>query len=383
MSNIKTAGVICEFNPFHNGHKFLFKNIKSNYADKIICIMSGNFVQRGDVAVFDKYQRTTAALKNGGDVVVELPVPYVLSNAQGFAESGVKIAKETGCDMLCFGIENTDTKSLVELSKIIRNEETQEKISSYMKDGDYYPRALYNSVLELYGSETAEILNSGNNALALEYIKACEKYGITPVGIEREGATHDSEKVLGNIASGSYIRKLIDDFEDYSAFVPYTFTNPANIYKIESAVVYRLKTMSKEDMANLPDVNEGLKNRIYNSVLDYDSFNAILQSIKTKRYTLARIRRIIMCAFLRITKETANTPLPYIRVLGFKEDSSNLLKFPTKLPIITTVASGYKTLEKTAKKIFDTEMLASHLFSMCCEKSSLCKNDFENGIIKQ
>lgn len=383
MSNIKKAGVICEFNPFHNGHKFLLENIKSNYADKTICIMSGSFVQRGDVAVFDKYQRTAAALQNGADVVIELPVPYVLSNAEGFAENGVKIAKETGCDMLCFGIENTDTKSLVELSKIIRSKKTQEKISSYMKDGDYYPRALYNSILELYGNDMAEILNSGNNALALEYIKACEKYDITPIGIERTGATHDCEKAIGDIASGSYIRKLIDDFEDFSEFVPNTFTNPANIYKIESAVVYRLKTMSKEDMANLPDVNEGLENRIYNAVLDYNSLNAILQSIKTKRYTLARIRRIIMCAFLRITKEMANTPLPYIRVLGFREDSSSLLKFSTELPIITTVSSGYKTLEKPAKKIFDTEMLASHLFSMCCEKSSLCKNDFENGIIKQ
>lgn len=359
------------------------ENIKSNYAEKTICIMSGSFVQRGDVAIFDKYQRTSVALQNSADVVTELPVPYVLKNAEGFAENGVKIAKETGCDMLCFGIENTDTKSLIELSNAIKSEKIQEKISSYMKDGDYYPRALYNSVLELYGTDMAEILNSGNNALALEYIKASEKYGITPVGIERIGTTHDSENAIGNIASGSYIRNLIDSNNDYSSFVPNAFVNPANIKKIESAIVYRLKTMSVDEIANLPDVNEGLENRIFDCVQNNDTLDNILQSIKTKRYTLARIRRIIMCALLKITKETANTPLPYIRVLGFKDNSSDLLKFPTKLPIITTVSSAYKMLDKNAKKIFDTEILASKIFSISCENPKLCKDDFTNGIIKQ
>lgn len=382
VSIIKTAGVICEFNPFHNGHKFLLENIKSEYADKIVCIMSGSFVQRGDVSICDKFTKTKIALKNGADVVIELPTPYAVSSAETFAKNGVRIAKECGCDMLCFGCESADTDTLKDLAKKRKSEKVKRLVLSFMKSGDYYPRALFNSVLELYGEKYAEILKLPNNILAIEYINACEKYDISPIAIERKGAMHHSKSESENIASGSYIRSLIENHEEYSHLVPSIISNPAHLSNIESAILYRLKTMSKDEIKKLPDVSEGLENRIFECAKNYNSLQEILDNIKTKRYTLSRLRRIVISALLGITKDIQNTSLPYLRVLGFRENSQSMLRFDTALPVITTVKASYNELNTDAKRVFDTDIKATDIQKMCSQNPEIIKSDFTNGIIK-
>ena len=196
--------MICEFNPFHNGHKFLLEKIKIEYADQVICVMSGSFVQRGDIAITDKYSRARAALENGADAVVELPSAYAVSSAERFSENGVRIAAAMGCDMLCFGAES-GIGELKALSDMLGREDINQKIRGYLDNGEYYPKALSLAV----GDEYADIISQPNNILALEYIKACKKYSIEPVAIQRRGPAHDSADIHGSFASATMIRGLI------------------------------------------------------------------------------------------------------------------------------------------------------------------------------
>lgn len=368
------AAVICEFNPFHNGHKFLLEKIKQELNADVICIMSGSFVQRGDIAITDKYARTKAALENGADMVVELPTVYALASAQIFAENGVRIAADLGCDSLCFGAEN----SLDDLNKaidLIDSAKVQEKIAAYMKDGEYYPKALTLAVGEPYD----EIVKKPNNILALEYIRACRKYAITPVAYSREGVDHDATIAVGDIASASMIRDLIRYEKPYSRYTPMTIDHPASLSDIEPVILFQLKTMEKDEIALLPDVTEGLENRIYDTAIQYHSLEEISEHIKTKRYTMARIRRIILSALLDITKYLQSTPVPYIRVLGVRKEKDYLIG-AKDLPLIVDVKRGYDTMNNSAKEIFNIDLKASKAMDIAI-KTTL--NEFSQGLIKQ
>ena len=368
------AAVICEFNPFHNGHKFLLKKIKEDYHADIVCIMSGSFVQRGDIAITDKYARTEAALLNGADMVVELPTVYAVASAQIFAENGVRLAAELGCEYLCFGAENSLNKLNV-LVTALDDPGIQAKIAAGMKAGAYYPKALSNALGEPY----AAIIDKPNNILAIEYIKACRKYGVSPVAIPREGVDHDADTPAGNIASASCIRGLIHNGEPYDRYTPMTIDKPVALSAIEPIILFKLKTIDKDELALMPDVSEGLENRIYDVSIQYNSLKEILEQIKTKRYTMARIRRILISTLLDITKELQSTPVPYIRVLGVKKDKTELLR-SDELPLIVDVRRGYNALDNSSKEIFNIDLKASEAMNIATKKSL---NDFSRGIIKQ
>ncbi|WP_316607626.1 nucleotidyltransferase family protein [uncultured Ruminococcus sp.] len=367
------AGVICEFNPFHNGHKFLLEKIKSNYADEIVCIMSGSFVQRGDIAITDKYARTKAALANGADMVVELPTVYALSSAQRFAENGVHIAAELQCDTLCFGSENS-IEELYQALEILDSEAVQRKIAQEMRNGGYYPRALSNAV----GKEYAEIIGKPNNILAIEYIRACRRYNLTPVAIPRNGVEHDSETISGNIASATMIRQLIKSGRNYTLLTPMHITHAGSLERIESAILYRLKTIKSEELKIIADVNEGLENRIIEISKKYNSIIEILEHTKTKRYIMARLRRILCCAVLGITEQMQLSSVPYIRVLGVKENKKHLIQTKS-LPLIVDVRRGYDLLDDAAKEIFDIDIIATELMNIASDQ---CINEFTQGVIK-
>ena len=369
------AAVICEFNPFHYGHKFLLEKIKANYADKIVCIMSGSFVQRGDIAITDKFTRTRAALENGADMVVELPTVYALSGAQIFARSGVQLAYELGCDVLCFGAENS-IEELYSALEILDAEETQERIAARMHEGCYYPRALAESVGEPY----AGILSQPNNILALEYIRACRTYEITPVAIPRKGAAHDSPEVVGDIASATAIREMILSGADYTPYTPMEVRQMYCIDEIEPTVRYLLRVKKPEETADIAGISEGLNNRIYKCAQEYNSVKEILSAIKTKRYTMARLRRAALCICLGVTAEIQNSPVPYIRVLGVKREATGLICSGT-LPLIVDVRRGYDALDISAKEIFDIDINALKLMNSG-RASGYPLNDFDYGVIK-
>ena len=369
------VGVICEFNPFHNGHKFLLEKIKSDSHDDIVCIMSGSFVQRGDIAITDKYERAKAALQNGADIVVELPTVYALSSAQVFADNGVHIAAALNCNRLYFGAENS-INDLSEVASLLENELINDKIRSAMKGGQYYPKALSSAV----GDKHAHILEQPNNILALEYIKACQKYGILPIAIPRKGAGHDEDVIRDGIASASKIREMIENGESYRLLTPMEIDRPCRLSSIESAILYRLKTTTPEELRRIADVSEGLEYRIIEAAKQFNSLNEIYNAVKTKRYTMARIRRIVLAAFLNITQEMQNTPVPYLRILGFKAGLEGLLR-GAALPLIVKTKTDYESLNNiSAKEIFNVDLRAAEAMNIA--KGGQPINEFSNGVIR-
>ena len=293
-------GVISEFNPFHEGHKYLFSRIRERYPDsKIICIMSGNFVQRGDFAVFNKFSRAEAALRSGADLIIELPPEQALLSAEGFARSAVRLAESLGImDVLAFGAENDNIDMLRETAHRLKSPALQEKIRMKMKDGLSYPAAR-NRVIN------NDILESPNNILACEYIKETK---LDCFAVKRIGKGHDSDDKL---YSASEIRKSL----------PADCT--ASIKNCESAILYRLRTMTKADFMKIADVSEGLENRLYEAAGSAAGFTDFIFSVKSKRYTLSRIRRIAIRAYLGI--EGKSYDVPVIRVLGFNANGRELL----------------------------------------------------------
>lgn len=384
---MKIAAVICEFNPFHNGHKYLLSEIKAKGYDCIIGVMSGSFTQRGEVSVTDKFERAKVALRNGADLIIELPAPFAVASAQIFAKGGAEIIKATGVtDTIFFGSECGDIELLRKAAFATKDEKVTETLKEKMRDGDYYPLALEKAVNEVFGSEISDVLSSPNNTLGVEYIKELEGSGIETATVRRIAVEHDSSASKDNFASASLIRTMIFKGEDISDFVPEgEFKNPAKTEFGERAVLYKLKSMTPEDFENLPDVTEGLHNRIYTAVRKCSTLDELFKEIKTKRYTLARLRRIITCAVLGITKDLQNSPVPYLRILGMtdtgKEALSQIARKAT-LPVVTSVASSLKTLDEKAKKMLLTDIKATDLRTVFEKEVSECGADFSTAMIK-
>ena len=378
--------VICEYNPFHNGHKYLIDKIK-NKDDCVIAVMSGNFTQRGDVAVCDKFSRAEVAAKNGADLVIELPTVYACAPAETFARGAVEIIDSLGVvDKLCFGAEDDDITMLKEVANAFNNEAFNTELRRNMDSGDYYPKAVQKAIGKIFSPDLSDIVERPNNILAVEYIKALNGTNIEPISVKRIGAAHDSREITEIITSSSNIREMIKKGEDYSRFVPdYKINNTADIKNLELIMLYKLRTMSREDLSNLPDVSEGLENRIFEAVKTSKSLDELFEKVKTKRYTMARIRRIIISALLGITTDLPLTHAPYTRVLAFNEKGEKLMskiKANGSLPLITNVAKGYTSLDVNAKRIFDIDITASDIWSLAAEKTEVCKSDFTYGVIK-
>lgn len=378
---MKTAAVICEYNPFHNGHRYLNDRIKHDYADATVAIMSTSFTQRGDVAVFDKFTRAKTALNNGVDLVVELPVVYAVSNAEIFAKNGVAIAKNLNADLLCFGSEKGDIDLINSAAKALQSERVNDRIKEHMSLGNNYPVSLQKALCECCGEKISNAVNTPNDVLGVEYCKAALSTQITPVAIKRYKVDHDSSAVNENFASASMIRQMLENKESAERFLPQNaqICDCAFISRLEKVIMYKLRTMTPESIKQLPDVSEGLENRIFSSVLKSTSVNELLDNIKTKRYTMARLRRILIYALLDIDKNIQKIPVPYIRVLGFNDKGAQILKgakSTSNIPIITKTALGYKTLFDDAKKVFDKEILASNIYSLACENILPCNRDF-------
>ena len=378
--------VICEYNPFHNGHKYLIEQVKKD-GDTVIAVMSGSFTQRGDVAVSDKFSRAEAAVKNGADIVIELPSVFSCANAETFAKGSVEIISELGVvDKICFGAENADVNLLRMAGEAFEDKEFKTELKRLMDSGEYYPRAVEKALETIYSPALADVAQKPNNTLAVEYLKALKSTAIEPVAIKRIGAAHDSTDIADNITSASNIRKMIRTGSDYSAFVPdYRVDNPADIKRLERIILHKLRTMSKEEIKKLPDVSEGLENRIYDAARSSKSLDELFEAIKTKRYTMARIRRIAVSALLNIKSEDSKTSAKYIRVLAFNEKGAHLLsqiKEKGSLPLITNVADGYDKLDENAKKFFDIDILATDTYNMALSEIKACGEDFTKGVIK-
>lgn len=332
------TGIICEFNPLHSGHKYLMDTVREK-SDGIVCVMSGNFVQRGEFAVYDKFKRTESALNNGADLVIELPCVYSLMSANGFAKFAVQILESTQIvDEIAFGAECDDIDKLKTTAEKIKTYDNE--IKNRMKEGLSYPSAR-KAVIK------SDILDTPNNILALEYINATH---LPCRAVKRIGKGHDTDD---NCYSASAIRKELSPEEICS------------IHNCEVAILARLRTMNAKDFAQIVDVTEGLENRIVDAVRSSVSLEEIYDKIKTKRYTHSRIRRIILRAYLGITKEYS-TDVPYIRILGFNDKGRELLsqmKKNAKLPIISRY-SDIDKLTDNGKRLFELECKCTDLYNL-------------------
>ena len=384
---MKVSSLICEYNPFHNGHKYMLEKMRENGSEYIVACMSGNFTQRGDVAIFDKYSRTKTALENGVDLVIELPVTYACATAEKFALGGVYILNSLGCvNEIYFGSECGEITALQNTVDILGSGKFSDGVKKYLSLGQTFAKARENAVREI-SEISAEILKSPNNILATEYIRALKSLNspISPRTIKREGSEHDSLTAVDNIASATLIRKMIlENSSDFQKYVP--FTDIPDIHsssKLETAFLYKLRMMSLEDFKSLPDISEGLENRLYSAVRNAVSVEEVLSLVKTKRYTLARSRRILLYAFLDINKEDQRILPKYIKILGFNSKGQNILRTmreTAQLPVVMRY-SDVKKLPSDAKYIYSLESRCDDIYALSGENTLPCGSNMTNNII--
>ncbi len=373
-------GIVAEFNPFHNGHKYLIDTVKKNGKNTVTVVMSESFVQRGECACLSPYARTKMALACGVDLVLSLPVTYATASAERFAFGGLSVLGGMGCiDALAFGAESDNAEILKKCAEAVVSAEVSKALEKYLDEGASFPAARQRAVEEIWGEELAQSLSTPNNILGIEYIKAINKLGLSMdiKPIPRKGVAHDSREANGEFCSASTIREMLNNKEPLGKFVPEEVTGilkeeiknqkaPANYSSLETAIVCKLRSMSVEDFKKLPDVSEGLEYRLFDAVKTSSYLEEILEKVKTKRYTHSRIRRIIICAFLGIKKEDVLTPVPFVRVLGFNENGAKILKKAKEtatLPIVTK-SSEINALGEAAKRFFELECFARDVFSL-------------------
>ena len=400
---MKTTAIISEYNPFHNGHQYLVNQTRKNGTTHVIAIMGGNFLQRGNCAITDKYSRAKAAILGGVDLVLELPQIYAAASAERFAFGAVQTLDKCGCvNELAFGAECGDITKLERTVDIIAHSGEVERLcKEYIKQGYSHPRAMQTAVENVMqdGDHISDILKSPNNTLAIEYIRSLKKLGsgIKPFTVERRGAMHDSELTDNIFASASAIRNMIlKDDNSYKEFIADTTydiikecikngESPAEYKNNERGILTVLRSMSSEDFAKIPDVTEGLENRIVKAVRENNSISDILTAVKCKRYTHARLSRIIACAYLGITEDILSLAPKYIRVLAFNDRGTEILKLMKKfalLPVIMSPAKDIKKHDENCRKIFDIDMRASELYGLNTQKIQGCGKDFYKGAIK-
>ena len=329
---MKTVGIICEYNPFHLGHQKQFDMIRNIVGQDavIVCLMSGNFVQRGMPAIFDKSLRAQAAIDCGADLVLELPTVYALSSAEGFAAGGVQILSPF-CDYLCFGSETGDTDTLMETARTLLSPAFSPALRSALESGFSFPVARQKALAQM-GCD-ASLLENPNDILAVEYCKAILAQGnsIKPIPIRREGSYHSNLPDEEN-PSATSVRRLIlqeDAWEDYVPSPAREIFRNAPVHTLsagERAMLTRLRTMTDPDFEALPYGSEGLWRKFMHACRECATLEDILIATKSKRYTRTRLDRMAMCAYLGITQEVLNAPVPYVRMLGMRASGIPALK---------------------------------------------------------
>lgn len=389
---MRAAGIIAEFNPFHNGHEYLVSMARNSGADVVAAVMSGNFVQRGGCAIADKFTRAKAAVMSGVDIVFEMPQPFALGSAERFARAGISILDSCGCiDTLVFGSECGD----ITLLKSAADVDILDSVSLLMKHGLSYPKAVRQALSDELGQENAEKISAPNDMLAIEYIKAIKYYNsnIEPVCIKRKGAEHDSDISCGQFASASMIRDIMKKGGgDFSAYIPNNTIPlwneafdlgrcPADMTYNERGVLAILRCMSADEIARLPDVSEGLEHRIYNAVRRSVSLDEVISHAVCGRYTAARVRRLITCAYLGITSDTARSAASYIRVLAYNNNGIEILrtmKKTSRLPILMKA----RDLKNISCSLLDTDLRAGDLYALCLQAAAKCGDDYYIGAVR-
>lgn len=374
-------GVITEYNPFHNGHKLhIQKSKEKTNNNHCIVVMSGNFCQRGEPAIFDKYTRTKMALLNGADLVLELPLCFATASAEMFALGAIDILDKTGVvKNICFGSEEGDINSFLEIVNILSDEPLQFKnyLNHYLNEGLSFPKARQQA-LEKFLNKKVDVLNEPNNILSIEYLKAINKLNskICAQTIKREKVHFHSNNIDGNIASATAIRQAIlnKDLKKIQNVVPkncYDLMKNTKIKTLDNythILKYILKTQSLCYIQNIADITEGIENKIIDNI-DSQNITHLITNIKSKRYTHTKLQRAILHIILNITKDEQNflkqNLNQYIRVLGFKKSASHILTEivqKAKVPVVTNLKNAKNILNKNAMYYLEKEIKCSDIY---------------------
>ena len=378
---MKISGIVCEYNPFHNGHKYHIEETRKNGATHIIAVMSGNFVQRGDLAVADKFARAEAAVNCGADLVIELPVQYSIAPAELFARGAVHLLHSLGVvDELSFGSECGDVRELISAAEALDKIANSPKIRELTEQGSTYARAVSAVLGELY-PKAAEIISQPNNVLGVEYIKAIRHFSsdISPFTVKRAGAGHDSDDTCESFASASYIR---ENMAESAEFLPEISSeiisgDTADIKRLERAILYRLRTASLEEIRNTADCADGLAERIY-SAKNAVSLDGFFESVKTKRFTMARIRRIVLSLLIGITKEDMKKLPSYGRIIalnGRGREILSLAKGKSLIPFGTSLAKLSQN-DMVSGRFAELEASASDVYGLAFENIVPTQREF-------
>lgn len=406
----KVLGIICEYNPFHNGHLYHLEQSKrltgSNYT---VAIMSGNFTQRGSTAIVDKWSRAEMALISGIDLVIELPLLYSISSAENFADGAIRILDNLKVvDYLSFGAETSDIDILTEISEILYKEPKAYKtlLANELKKGLSFPKARENALLSYLDNNNkySNILSSPNNILGIEYMKALKKYksNIKPVSIARFEAGYNDTNYSGNIASATAIRNIIKNggFNILRNLLPSSSFNILidnvkqghiipDLSVFERQIIYNLRKMSVEEIGNLPDVSEGLEFSIKKAANSCNTLLEFLNIIKSKRYTSTRLQRILLYTLLEITKKDINLSkkvTPYARVLGLNKRGkfliSEIAKANPKLEIITSVKRFLdNSTNKNLNTLLEKDIFSTNVYTIGYDFDSCNNLDFTKKIV--
>ena len=398
----KRIGIIAEYNPFHNGHLYQIQKAKElTGADTVITVMSGNFTQRGDTSLINKIEKGKIELQNEVDMVIELPTIYSISSAENFALGGVKILNEIGnIDYLVFGIEEENLEKLQAIADVLVNEDDEFKrnIKEELDKGNSYPKAREIVLKKVLSSENVEnIMQKPNNILAIEYLKALKTTNskIKPFAIKRKNTMHNDENINENYASGTYIRKLFieNNFNEIKKVVPkYTYerllelknqgTYVSSINDFSDIVIYKIRTMTKEEISQIADVNEGLENSIKLASTTCKTIDEIIDKVSTKRYTKTRISRILTYILLDITKsemEQSKNANQYIRVLGINKKCEGILKTINNNKLITSL----KKFEENNREnqLLNIDKKATEIYTIKYPKSVQANLDYTSKFI--
>lgn len=404
---MKIAGIVAEYNPFHNGHAYHIERTRDPEggcaATHVAAVMSGNFVQRGELALLPKSDRVRAALAGGVDLVLELPLPWAMSSAENFAYGAVSILDALGCvDVLSFGSECGDLEALARVADTLDSDRFSSLLRYQTGLGISFPEARQKAVAELAGTKTGALLQCPNNTLGIEYLKALRRLGssITPYTVRRFGAEHDEMAPLGEFASASYLRTLIrsDRLLNAVAFLPgrpaallsealRERQGAAEAHRLDRAVLARLRTLTQEEIAALPGISEGLENRVYAAIRQAGSLAELAEAIKTKRYPLTRVQRLIWSAFLGIPASYTGQKPPYIRILGANQKGMEILSAMKQsgrcaLPLISR-ASQAELLDETGRAVWELENRASDLYALALPVPFPCGAECTTGIIRE
>lgn len=343
---MKITGIIAEYNPFHLGHEYQISAARRlSNCDAVVVVMSGNFVQRGEPAIIDKYKRAKCAVQAGANLVVELPMPFACQNAEMFALSAVQELKKLGADSLSFGCETDDSTTMIQIAKLMCG---SEKYSSALKNGLSsglsYPAASAEAIREIGGSFMSDIMSSPNNMLAIEYIKSSLSCGLNMsfYPVRRIGNDHSSTELTGYYDSATAIRAALHKDADLNTLSLTDLSRKTILDFKQSAgklnslnsymdnIIYRIMSLGPDSLRNIFDVSEGLNNIIYTMAKGCASADSLIMKIKSKRYTYARLRRILLNVLLNITynkvNHALNTPSRYVKVLSLDKTGAKVLK---------------------------------------------------------